>query len=76
MRVAEFKYGNFGVSFQASEQVPLHGRTPDEVLQDEDRSTSSRRITGLVPEVKDGWKNPNLWPTQGGKILKFDGSLE
>lgn len=30
-----------------------------------------------APQVdRDGWRNPNLWPQQGGKILKLDGSLE
>jgi hypothetical protein len=29
-----------------------------------------------VTRGKDGWKNPNLWPQQNGRVLKFDGSFE
>lgn len=38
----------------------------------EEASLNFRAVTG----PKDGWKNPLLWPGQGGKILKFDGTLE
>lgn len=29
-----------------------------------------------VTEARDGWRNPNLWPQQNGRMLKFDGSFE
>ena len=27
-------------------------------------------------EPRDAWRNPNLWPQQNGRVLKFDGSFE
>jgi hypothetical protein len=30
----------------------------------------------MSADIKDGWRNPNLWPQQNGRVLKFDGSFE
>lgn len=76
-RVAGFSAGGISVTFKAEDEptVPLLGRTRTEAIRDEDASTSSRPIAGFS-ESKDGWRNPNLWPSQAGRVLKFDGSLE
>lgn len=73
--VSGFTCPGFAVTFSESESehVPAVGRTVEEVAQDEDRSTSSRRVKGF--QDVSTWTHPSLWPAQGGKVLKFDGSL-
>lgn len=80
MEVAAFTAEGFAVSFKQSGQfdpeahVPFAGRPQAQVIEDEDRSTSSSRVRGFT-EARDGFRNPNLWPGQAGKVLQFDGSL-
>jgi len=81
MDVAAFSAGGVNVAFRVPEpgevRVPLAGRKLAQVLQDEDASTSSRPVSGFNSlEARDGFKNPNLWPGQGGRVLRFDGSFE
>ena len=82
-RVAGFSAGGISVTFRAEDEsiVPLQGRTRAEAIKDEDASTSSRVVSGFggfadSANRKDGWHNPNLWPSQAGRVLKFDGSYE
>jgi len=76
-RVAGFSAGGISVTFKAEDEsiVPLQGRTRTEAIKDEDASTSSKVVSGFG-ERKDGWHNPNLWPSQAGRTLKLDGSYE
>lgn len=81
MGVAAFSAGGIAVTFKdggnddseiGGIHVPLKGRTKEKVVDDEDGSTSSKPVAGF----KDLWHNPNLWPNQAGKVIKFDGTLE
>lgn len=72
-RVKGFTLGNLAVAFSEAEvDPPLVGRTLEEVVVDENRSTSSRRVKGF--DGKNLWEHPSLWPTQAGRPLKFDGT--
>lgn len=72
-RVKGFTLDNLAVAFSEAEvDPPLVGRTIEEVVVDENRSTSSRRVRGF--DGKNLWEHPSLWPTQAGRPLKFDGS--
>lgn len=52
-------------------------RTPEQIAQDEERSASSRRVKGFADtETTSIWDSPSLWPAQGGRKLRFNGSLE
>lgn len=81
--VLGFTGGGVAVTFMAptaadaddEESVPLNGRPAEIVRVDEDRSTSSRQVVGFHKHT-DVWHNPSLWPSQAGKVLKLDGSLE
>lgn len=78
--VVAFSAGGIQVTFKDPQpnfehRVPLRGRTPEQVLLDEDRGTSSAPIRGFS-EIKDGFKHPSLWPGQAGKTLKLNGEFE
>lgn len=80
MDVAEFEAPGIKVAFKTNtydSHLPLKGRTVEQVLVDEDRSTSSKPVRGFSDSgQKDVWHNPALWAGQSGKVLKFDGSFE
>lgn len=72
-RVKGFTLGNLAVAFGQDElDPPQVGRTVEQIVLDEGRSTSSRQVKGF--DGQNIWKHPALWQTQGGKPLKFDGS--
>lgn len=77
-KVAAFTAGGLAVTFQHddSEPVPDLGRSATEIVEDESRSASSRRVRGFNDEPVSTWKHPSLWGAQGGKTLSFDGSLK
>ena len=73
--VRAFSLGNMAIAFPESKvDPPLVGRTIEQVEADEGRSTSSRQVKGF--DGNNLWKNPALWPVQGGRPLKFDGGTE
>lgn len=65
-------FSGYGVSVDFNSEgggfspVPA-ARVVDSTLPDEPSS---------LTRGKDGWRNPNLWPQQNGRVLKFDGSFE
>lgn len=75
-KVKSFALGNLGLTFHDADSVepPFVGRTPDQVELDENRSTSSRQVKGF--DGHNIWKNPALWPAQGGRPLRFDGGTQ
>ena len=77
-RVEAFSAGGLQVTFKDDEvSLPLVGRSEVQVVEDESRSTSSKRVKGFSDtESTNIWDNPALWPAQGGRRLRFDGSLE
>jgi hypothetical protein len=77
MRVEAFSAGGIQVTFKDDPIGTTYARTPEEVVADADRSTSSRKVKGFADtETSSIWDSPSLWPAQGGRKLRFDGSLE
>lgn len=76
MDVSVFKLGGFEITMRdgRSQFVP----TVPRVVKDSAGSVSgSLEENERAPEERrDGWRNPNLWPTQAGRTLKLDGSYE
>jgi hypothetical protein len=71
MEVAAFSAGGITVKFQPKQVISTQPivrslTKPQGEVDDED----------IPVAAKDGWQNPLLWPSQGGKVLKFDGSFE
>lgn len=58
--------GNFTVVFNETETN--FTATEAKSTIDDGHSTSNKRV--------DGFRHPSLYPWQGGKVLKFDGSME
>lgn len=75
-KVAGFSGSGIQVTFQEEtpwvETTKANGAT----REDEDRSTSSKRVSGFSSERRDGFHHPSLWQSQNGKILRFNGDLE
>jgi hypothetical protein len=70
-QVARFSGYGVSVDFRAEgDAADFAPRALGAVKQDAHDESSMTR------ETKDAWRNPNLWPQQNGKVLKFDGSLE
>lgn len=62
-------YGITVVFNEKPETYAASGKTTAAAeVVDDGHSTSTKRV--------DGFRNPILWQTQNGKLLRFDGSLE
>ena len=74
-RVATFTQGGLQIAFHEPEPFTHVGKPVEATkILDDGHSTSTKRVDGF--NKRDGMMHPSLWPGQGGKVLKFDGSLE
>lgn len=77
MKVQAFQGYGISVSFQEEAEFGGFTAKPSPKQEaDDGHGTSNRRVPGFgkdIPETRGTFRDPRLWPTQGGRILTFKG---